>query len=563
MRYPLRTGMTLSVILLLFLAFNLVWAVKLPDLRQDFSQQKTNTLSPEVLHLLTTLESPLDFYYFNSSLPAQKSSILKHYAKRVEEKLRAFEHAANGRINLHIIDPAPFSEDAYKAGLYGLRDQPGFFGLIGAREGQAAQRIESFNPENEPLLEYEISHLITQLLHPEPAVIGLLSGLPADASIEPLVLELHRHFDLLELEPTADHVPSRIKTLMLINPRELPEKTLYAIDQFVLNGGKLLMFIDPLGKGDSKATPSATRLDGLLAGWGVSMPSNKVLVDRTYAPSEHQPATFTLPRQAMNTHDVSTWKLDTVTVSNSGALFSLDKSRATFTPLLRSSRQSLLLDSSAMDSAFPTRGERHVIAARLEGPAYSAFADGFGGQPPGLQKATQIQVVVVADTDMLSEPPSGSAQNANKLFVVNTLDNLAAPQALANIRPRAVAGHSLNLLEKRREAAERAYQDQATELERRLAQTEKEWQRLNPEGTTLGTEAVDTNTQLQALNKERLRLPMELHALKNALHAPVQRLERNIKLLVIVPLPALLGLIAWGLFQWRRRRCPVPPSAFY
>ena len=563
MRYPLRTGMTLSVILLLFLAFNLVWAVKLPDLRQDFSQQKTNTLSPEVLHLLTTLESPLDFYYFNSSLPAQKSSILKHYAKRVEEKLRAFEHAANGRINLHIIDPAPFSEDAYKAGLYGLRDQPGFFGLIGTREGQAAQRIESFNPENEPLLEYEISHLITQLLHPEPAVIGLLSGLPAEASIEPLVLELHRHFDLLELEPTADHVPSRIKTLMLINPRELPEKTLYAVDQFVLNGGKLLMFIDPLGKGDSKATPSATRLDGLLAGWGVSMPSNKVLVDRTYAPSEHQPATFTLPRQAMNTHDVSTWKLDTVTVSNSGALFSLDKSRATFTPLLRSSRQSLLLDSSAVDSAFPARGERHVIAARLEGPAYSAFADGFGGQPPGLQKATQIQVVVVADTDMLSEPPSGSAQNANKLFVVNTLDNLAAPQALANIRPRAVAGHSLNLLEKRREAAERAYQDQATELERRLAQTEKEWQRLNPEGTTLGTEAVDTNTQLQALNKERLRLPMELHALKNALHAPVQRLERNIKLLVIVPLPALLGLIAWGLFQWRRRRCPVPPSAFY
>jgi ABC-type uncharacterized transport system involved in gliding motility auxiliary subunit len=563
MRYPLRTGMTLSVILLLFLAFNLVWAVKLPDLRQDFSQQKTNTLSPEVVHLLTTLESPLDFYYFNSSLPAQKSSILKHYAKRVEEKLRAFEHAANGRINLHVIDPAPFSEDAYKAGLYGLRDQPGFFGLIGTREGQTAQRIESFDPENEPLLEYEISHLITQLQHPEPAVIGLLSGLPAEASIEPLVLELHRHFDLLELEPTADHVPSRIKTLMLINPRELPEKTLYAVDQFVLNGGKLLMFIDPLGKGDSKATASATRLDGLLAGWGVSMPSNKVLVDRTYAPSEHQPATFTLPRQAMNTHDVSTWKLDTVTVSNSGVLFSLDKSRATFTPLLRSSRQSLLLDSSAVDSAFPTRGEHHVIAARLEGPAYSAFADGFGGQPPGLQKATQIQVIVVADTDILSEPPSGSAQNANKLFVVNALDSLAAPQALANIRPRAVAGHSLNLLEKRREAAERAYQDQAIELERRLAQTEKEWQRLNPEGTTLGTEAVDTNTQLQALNKERLRLPMELHALKNALYAPVQRLERNIQLLVIVPLPALLGLIAWGLFQWRRRRCPVPPSAFY
>lgn len=562
MRYPLRTGMTLSVILLLFLAFNLVWVVKLPDLRQDFSQQQTNTLSPAVLHLLTTLESPLDFYYFNSSIPAKKS-ILKHYAKRVEEKLRAFEHAANGRINLHIIDPTPFSEDAYKAGLYGLRDQPGFFGLIGAREGQTAQRIESFNPENEPLLEYEISHLITQLLHPEPAIVGLLSGLPAGASIEPLVLELHRHFDLLELEPTADHVPSRIKTLMLVHPRGLPEKTLYAIDQFVLGGGKLLMFIDPLDKGGSKTTSSATRLDGLLAGWGVSMPSNKVLVDPTYAPSEHQPATFTLPRQAMNTRDVSSWKLGTVTVSNSGALFSLDKSRAIFTPLLRSSRQSLLIDSDAVGSALPTRGEPHVIAARLEGPAYSAFADGFGGRPPGLQKAAQIHVVVVADTDMLSEPPGESARNANKLFVMNALDNLAAPQALADIRPRAVAGHSLKLLAKRREAAERAYRDQAAELERRLARTEKEWQRLNPDVTALGTESVDTSTQLQALNKERLRLPMELHTLKNTLYAPVQRLERNVKLLVIVPLPALLCLIAWGLFRRQRRRWPVPPSAFY
>ena len=101
------------------------------------------------------------------------------------------------------------------------------------------------------------------------------------------------------------------------------------------------------------------------------------------------------------------------------------------------------------------------------------------------------------------------------------------------------------------------------ELERRLARTEKEWQRLNPDVTALGTESVDTSTQLQALNKERLRLPMELHTLKNTLYAPVQRLERNVKLLVIVPLPALLCLIAWGLFRRRRRRWPVPPSAFY
>ncbi len=559
MRYALRTGMTLSVILLLFLAFNLVWAVKLPDLRQDFSQQKINTLSPSVLHLLSTLESPLDFYYFKSRMPAPK----QNYAKRVEETLRAFEQSSNGRINLHIIDPAPFSEDAYKAGLYGLDDQQGFFGLIGTRDGQAAQRIGSFNPENESLLEYEISHLITQLLYPEPPVIGLLSGLATPTSLEPLVQELHRHFDLMELEPAADHVPSRIKTLMLVHPHRLSEKMLYAIDQFVLRGGKLLMFIDPLGKYDAKAISSSSRIDGLLAGWGVSMPNNKVLVDRVYAPSEQHPARLTLPRQAMNTRDVSTWKLESVSISNSGALFPLDKSRATFTPLLRSSTQSLLLDSDAPGGDISARGERHVIAARIEGPAYSAFPDGFDGQPPGVQKAARIHAVVVADTDLLNALPGSPEKNSNQLFVLNILDNLAAPDALANIRPRVLADHSLSRLKKRRESAARAYQDQAAELERRLARTEKEWQRLNPPMTALGTEAVDTNTQLQALNKERLRLPMELHALKNTLYAPVLRLERTVKLLVVVPLPALLCLIAWALYQWRRRRPRVPPSAFY
>jgi hypothetical protein len=113
-----------------------------------------------------------------------------------------------------------------------------------------------------------------------------------------------------------------------------------------------------------------------------------------------------------------------------------------------------------------------------------------------------------------------------------------------------------------REVAAQAYQDQAGDLERRLALTEKEWERLNPPVTALGTEEIDTNTQLQALNKERLRLPIELHALNVEAYAAVHRLERNVKLLVIVPVPALLCLIAWALYQWRHRRRSTPAGAY-
>ena len=562
MRSALRTGMTLSVILFLFLAFTLVWVVKLPDLRWDFSQQKNNSLSPAVMQLLATLDSPLDFYYFNASKPALKSNTLKQYGKRVEAKLKAFEQAARGRINLHIIDPAPFSEDAYKAGLYGLDDQQGFLGLIGTRDGHAAQRIESFRPDREHLLEYEISHLISQLLHPTPPVIGLLSGLPAGELIEPLVQELRGHFDLIELEASAHPIPARIKTLMLVHPRMLSEQTLYAVDQFVLGGGKLLMFIDPLSDMDPETPPTASRLDGLLVAWGIHMQSDKILLDRTYASSEHEPGLLTLPREAMNESDVSTWKLESVTVSNSGALLPLDNSRTTFTPLLQSSKQSALLEPGAPDSEIVPQGEHHVIAARIEGAAYSAFPDGIDGRPPGLQKAAQIHVVVVADTDVLSEEISSSAPHGNSLFVLNTLDNLAAPSVLADIRPR-VMTRSLQTLANLRETTAHAYQTRANDLERRLAQTEKEWQRLNPEATALGTEVVDTNTQLQALNKERLRLPMELHALRMEAYAPLHRLERKVKWLVIAPMPALLCLLAAGLFRWQRRHRPIPATALY
>ena len=179
------------------------------------------------------------------------------------------------------------------------------------------------------------------------------------------------------------------------------------------------------------------------------MPADKLLVDHAFgsgAPAVLHPAKLNLPRQAMAANDVSAWKLDTVIVSSSGALSRVRKSRTTLTPLLQSSRRSTLLDAGrfAATSAddllaerIPAATQPHVIAARLEGPAYSAFPDGIDGQPAGLQKAAQIEVVVVADTDLLMDAVINSAPNNNVMFVLNTLDNLAAPDVLASIQPRA------------------------------------------------------------------------------------------------------------------------------
>ncbi|MFL1545187.1 Gldg family protein [Pseudomonas sp. O39] len=580
MRSVLSTGMTLLVILLLFLAFNLAWVNNLPEVRWDFSQQKKHTLSPSARHLLATLEHPLDLYYFNSSHDPNRSHALKRYGERVEDLLNEFEKASKGMINLHVIDPVPYSEDAYKAGLFGLDDKQGFMGLIGTRAGQTAQRIDVFSRDDEPLLEYEISHLIYKLMHPEPPTIGVLTGLALNESAGRVMAQMHQHFNLVSLASSTSKVPESIGTLMVVHPRALPEHTLYAIEQFVLRGGKLMIFIDPVSALDGKTPSADSRLDGLLAAWGIQMPTDKLLVDHLYtlssslspeAPALRLAARLNLPRQAMTANDVSTWKLNAVVVSSSGALSRVRKGRTTLTPLLQSSRQSALMDTDRVAAApafdslidWTTPGQRQVIAARIDGPAYSAFPEGVSGQPPGLQKAAHIQVVVVADTDLLMDSVISSAPNNNVLFVLNTLDNLAAPDILASVQPRAMASDAPQALEQMREAAAQAYTQKAGELQKRLEQTEQEWQRLNPPRIDFGTQAVDTNTQLQALNKERLRLPMELQALKAQAYASVHRMERNLKLLMIGAVPLPLCLIAWAVFVYHRRRRAVVAKAFH
>ncbi|MCF5667978.1 Gldg family protein [Pseudomonas marginalis] len=567
MRSILRTGMTLTVILLLFLAFNLVWIGKIPDARWDLSQQKVHTLSLPAQQLLATLESPVDLYYFNSNNHPKRSYAVKRYGKRIEDLLKEYEKNAKGMINLHVIEPAPFSEDAYKARLSGLDDNAGFLGLIATRAGHGVRRIGSFSLDREPLLEYEISHLLYKLQHPERPVIALLSGLAMDESASRLLKALQHEFDLVNLEPSAAQIPENINTLMVVHPQTFSERTLYGIEQFVLRGGRLMMFIDPLSDQRANAGPVNTRLDELLAAWGIQMPAHTLVFDYLYTPLETQnalnQARLNLPRQAMNPNDISTWNLNRVSASSSGALIRLSKSRTTFTPLLQSSEQSVLLDAGSFTSAAPfdalieeaaSKEQRHVIAARIEGPAYSVFPDGIQGQPPGLQKATQIHVVVIADTDMLTDKVSDSAPDSNALFVLNTLDNLSVPDRLAAIRPRVAQQMPPTVLENMREAARHAYRSKAGELERRLLRTEQEWQRLTPWATPLGTQAVDTTTQLQALNKERLRLPMELHALQHQAYAQVRRLELVIKLVVTFAIPLTLCLIAWTVFLGQRRR---------
>ncbi|WP_049289033.1 Gldg family protein, partial [Pseudomonas aeruginosa] len=253
MKRVLSSGAGLLLIALAFLAFNMVSGLLFSGARLDLTEQKLYTISPGTKRILAGLDEPINLYFFYSDSGARELVPLRNYARRVEELLRAYEREANGRIRLQVIDPEPFSENEDKAtefGLQGIPLQQGgdnlYFGLAGSNALDGVQVIPFFPLDQEEFLEYDISRLVQTLAQPQRPVVGLMSSLPLNggfdmASRQPtspwmVMEEIRQQFDLRSLKSDATEIPPEVSVLLLVHPKQLPEQTLYAIDQFVLRG---------------------------------------------------------------------------------------------------------------------------------------------------------------------------------------------------------------------------------------------------------------------------------------------------------------------------------------
>ena len=267
MKKLMYSGAGLLVIAVAFLAFNLLSSQTITRAQLDLTEQQLYTTSDGTRKIIDGLEQPVDLYLFFSDKAAKDLIPLRNYARRVEEMLRAYEREANGKIRLHIIDPEPFSEEEDQAAEYGLQavplNQGGdqlYFGLVGSNGPDNRQVIPFFALDQEAFLEYEVSRLLQGLSQPEQPVVGLLSALPLNGGFDRqthqpsspwMVLEeVRQQFQVESLRAGIDKIPENVSVLMLVHPKGLPDATLYAVDQFVLRGGKLLVFVDPMSEAD-------------------------------------------------------------------------------------------------------------------------------------------------------------------------------------------------------------------------------------------------------------------------------------------------------------------------
>src|SRR3984885_2491883 len=326
--------------------------VGLRGMRVDLTQNRLYTLSPGTRQVLAELNEPVNLYfYFSREAAAKQAPLVMPYATRVREFLEELAARAGGKIHLRIVDPQPFSDDEDRAAEFGLQSlQAGggdalYFGLAGTNSTDGRSALPSFQADREEFLEYDVAKLINDLGTPKKPVIGLISSLGLQGQFNPMtgqmgepwpiLTQLQDLFTMRSLTADVDHIDKDVDVLMLVHPKQLPPKTLYAIDQFVMRGGRVLLFVDPNSGADTSgqdpqnpfagATANhSSDLEPLLAAWGVAYDPSQVVGDlelglevraTMQGPPTRHIAILGLRRDDMDKKDVDTAALDSINVA--------------------------------------------------------------------------------------------------------------------------------------------------------------------------------------------------------------------------------------------------------
>lgn len=612
MKRLMYSGAGLLVLLLAFFAFNMATTVLFPSARLDLTEQKLYTLSDGTKQVLAELDSPIDLYFFFSDSASKDLTVLRNYQRRVEEMLKEYERRADGKIRLHIIDPEPFSEAEDRAAEFGLQAIPLsdggeslYFGLAGTNELAQREVIPFFALEQEGMLEYELSRLVSTLAKPDKPQVGLISGLPVDGGMNPytqqpdapwMSLEQVRQvFDVKPLAEDIDSIPDDIDVLLLIHPKALSEAALYAIDQFVLRGGKLLAYVDPFAEADQgmeamiegMADGKASDLGPLLQAWGVAYDPTKVVVDAQQGmavgrgpgqrPARHI-GWLEVEAAQINSEDTITAPLQLLTYATGGALVPVEGSETQFTPLMQSTALSALVPSEAFSAlrdpedllkGFTPDDNVYTLAARLQGPAKTAYPQGMEGHEPGLTQSDNINVVVIADTDMLTDRmwtqvrdlfgqriAQPWAENAGLL--VNALDNLSGSDALISVRSRGDFSRPFTVVEELQRKAESRFRASEERLQQRLAETDQKLAQLQQgqDPTQLTELTAEQRDTIQSFLDEKVAIRKQLRDVRYQLNADIDELGTKLKWLNTAAVPALLtlGVLFWWLLGRIRRK---------
>jgi len=609
----------------LFVAINVIAGDVLRATRLDLTQRHLYTLSEGSKQTLARIDEPITLRFYYSPRLGNEVPSYGIYAQRVREMLEEYAARAKGKINLEILNPEPFSQVEDRAVAFGLQgvplDQGGesvYFGLAATNSTDDQQVIPFFQPDRERFLEYDLTKLIHALAFPKKTVVGVVSSLPLEGDfmaamqgrpLEPytVIEQLRQLYEVRTLSPEFDKVEDGVDVLMLVHPQKLSEKTLYAIDQFVLKGGKALVFVDPhsetqlahAGRMSPPGGPSSSDLEKLFAAWGLSLDKDKIAADRRYArrvnagtasrvkPMEYV-AWLSLKEENLNRDDPVTGDLSAINVASAGVLRPREGAKTTFTPLITTSAEAEeipaekvegLPDVAGLLADYKPGAEKLTLAARINGVADTAFPDGppaaakddkekesdgkgekegAKDAPAQIKTAVQpINVIVVADTDILDDRFWVQVQDffgqrvaipnaGNGDFVANAIDVLSGGNDLIGLRSRSSVARPFEVVQAIQRAAEDRSQAREKDLEQQLKDTQAKIKELQgKEGPGGGVTLAAEQTQtLENFRAQMLQIRQELRRVQLDLRQDIDRLKAVLEFFDIALVPLLVGIAA-------------------
>jgi len=626
MNRSLFSGTGLLVALVIFVAINIISNTTLTSWRLDLTENRLYTLSDGTLNILESLQEPITLRYYYSAKAFAGIPPLLNYGLRVREMLEEYETRSDGMIDLRIIDPEPFSEAEDEAVGYGVQQIPvssagdlGYLGLFGTNTTDDEMLIPVFQPNEEQSLEYELTKMIYKLANPKQRVIGVLSTLPVfGARANPMlgtqaseawtiVTMLREAYELRDLGRSVTVIDSAIDTLMVIHPKNLTPETRYAIDQFVIKGGKAIIFVDPFAEEDQTqpnmemgmmVPERGSELSDLLAAWGLKMREQKVAGDIDAAirvsfssgrgPQEVEYLPWLqLGHENFNSQDFVTNQLESVNLGSAGILEVQTDSGTDITSLLQTGPNAteierdavfFVRDPAGLLEGYTPEGKPLILAVRVRGDVKTAFPDGKpkaeedeeASEDPDFlaQSSSPINVVIVADTDILADRfwvqiqnflgirmPTPIADNAN--FVINAIDNLGGNDDLISLRSRGQSIRPFDRVTDIRRQAEEQFRDKERQLQAKLEETENKISQLQQERDAAGDLLLSPAQReaIETFRDEQIKIRKELRTVQHDLQKNIQRLGTQLKFINIGSIPLLIGLFAVGLSvaQFTRR----------
>lgn len=603
--------------------------------RVDLTQEKAYTLSAGTKAILRKLDTPITikFYCTQAESATPETVYLKSYARKVEDLLAEYKQIAGGKIKIEKYDPQPDSDAEDSARLDGIEPQAlagvdKFYLGLAVHLADQVESIPFLAPNRERLLEYDLTRAISRVTTPDKPTVGVMTPLPVfGMASNPMMMqmgqqgsppwaiidELKNDFNVKRVPMDTDKIDDDVKVLLVIHPKEISDKAQFAIDQFILRGGKLIAYLDAQCLVDSRQNQmmgqmgagAGSSLDKLLKAWGIQFDTGKVVADLNYkmelrgrnGQPQEAPAWLALTADAINKDDVATSQIDSIWLPMSGAFTGTPVSGLKETVLLESSKDSQLVDGflanlsgDSIMKDFKPSGVNYKLAIELKGRFKTAFPDG----PPAEKKdekadadkkdaakpeekkagdwlkegKTDNAVVLFGDADCLYDQfairkldsPFGAMQmamNANLNLAQNLVEQMTGDDNLISVRSRASLTRPFTRVKAMEAAANVRFQSKIKQLEDSLAETQRKLTELQQQKQDKDQRLILSAEQRQEVDnfrKTEAQGKRELKQVQKDLRREVVSLETWLKWVNILAMPLAVTLAGIVIAVVKRKR---------